>query len=145
MLTKLRNDIENDMKVERWQFLYLHIILKLFIAQKMKFFINDFFHRCDQIRSFLRIWSHLLEKSLLENLIFCTVFDTIDFDIFYLRCINLIFLQTFYIEHLVTYLIKKILYRLTRKLLLFYIHHLNCLDGQSFETYYLVFLFLICR
>ena len=42
-------------------------------AQKMKFSINDFFSKCDQIRSFLRIWSHLLKKSLMENFIFCAV------------------------------------------------------------------------
>ena len=36
----------------------------------MKFFLKDFFSKCDQIRSFLRIWSHLLEKSLMENFIF---------------------------------------------------------------------------
>ena len=43
----------------------------------MKFSIKDFFSKCDQIRSFfrssLRIWSHLLEKSLMENFIFCAV------------------------------------------------------------------------
>ena len=38
-------------------------------AQKMKFSIKDFFSKCDQIRSFVQIWSHLLEKSLMENLI----------------------------------------------------------------------------
>ena len=43
------------------------------IAQKMKFSIKDFFNKCDQIRSFLRIWSHLLKKSLMENFIFCAV------------------------------------------------------------------------
>ena len=37
----------------------------------MKFSIKDFFSKCDQIRSFLRIWSHLLKKSLMGNLIFC--------------------------------------------------------------------------
>ena len=42
-------------------------------AQKMKFSIKDFFSKCDQIRSFLRIWSHLLKKSLMENFIFCAV------------------------------------------------------------------------
>ena len=36
-----------------------------YTAQKMKFFIKDFFSECDQIRSFLRIWSHLLKKSLM--------------------------------------------------------------------------------
>ena len=40
----------------------------------MKFSIKDFFSKCDQIRSFLRIWSHLLKKSLMENFIFCEVF-----------------------------------------------------------------------
>ena len=37
-------------------------------VQKMKFSIKDFFSKCDQIRSFLRIWSHLLNKSLMENI-----------------------------------------------------------------------------
>ena len=36
-------------------------------AQKMKFSIKDFFDKCDQIRSFLWIWSHLLKKSLMGN------------------------------------------------------------------------------
>ena len=43
----------------------------------MKFSIKDFFNKCDKIRSFLRIWSHLLKKSLLENIIFCAVNDRI--------------------------------------------------------------------
>ena len=42
-----------------------------FTAQKMKFPIEDFFSKCDQIRRKLRIWSHLLKKSLMENFIFC--------------------------------------------------------------------------
>ena len=42
-------------------------------AQKIKFSIQDFFSKCDQIRSFLRIWSHLLKKSLMENFIFSAV------------------------------------------------------------------------
>ena len=42
-------------------------------AQKIKFFIKDFFSKCDQIRSFLRIWSHLLKKSLIENFLFCAM------------------------------------------------------------------------
>ena len=41
-------------------------------AQKMKFSITDFFSRCDQIRSILRIWSHLLKKPVIENFIFCS-------------------------------------------------------------------------
>ena len=39
----------------------------------MKFSIKDFFSKCDQIRSKLRIWSHLLKESLMENFIFCAV------------------------------------------------------------------------
>ena len=34
----------------------------------------DFFSKCDKIRSFLRIWSHLLNKSLIENFISHAVF-----------------------------------------------------------------------
>ena len=44
-----------------------------YTAQKMKFCIKDFFSKCDQIRSFLRIWSHLLKKSLTGNFTFCVV------------------------------------------------------------------------
>ena len=40
------------------------------IAQKMKFSIKDFFSKSDQIPRKLRIWSHLLKKSLMENLLF---------------------------------------------------------------------------
>ena len=36
----------------------------------MKFSIKDFFSECDQIRSFLRIWSHLLKKCLLKTSFF---------------------------------------------------------------------------
>ena len=39
----------------------------------MKFSIKDFFCKCDQIRRRLRIWSHLLKKSEMENFIFCAV------------------------------------------------------------------------
>ena len=44
----------------------------LLTGQKMKFSIKDFFSKCDQIRRKpnLQIWSHLLKKSLMENLIF---------------------------------------------------------------------------
>ena len=42
-------------------------------AQKMNFSIRNFFCKCDQFRSFLRIRSYLLKKSLMENLIFCAV------------------------------------------------------------------------
>ena len=51
------------------------IIKKLikWTLQKMKYSIKDFFSKYDQFHSFLRIWSHLLKKSVIENLIFCAV------------------------------------------------------------------------
>ena len=36
----------------------------------MKFPLKHFSGKCDRIRRKLRIWSHLLEKSLMENFIF---------------------------------------------------------------------------
>ena len=42
----------------------------------MKFSIKDFSSRCDQIGSFLRIWLHLLEKSLMENFIFIFIISS---------------------------------------------------------------------
>ena len=42
-------------------------------AQKMNFSIKDFFNKCDQMRRFLRIWSYMLKKSLMENFLFCAV------------------------------------------------------------------------
>ena len=44
----------------------------------MKFSIQDFFSKCDQIR----IWSHLLKKSWMENFIFCAVFFKAYFKVF---------------------------------------------------------------
>ena len=44
-----------------------------FTAQKIKFSTTDFSSKCYQIHSFLRIWSHLLKKSLMENFIFCAL------------------------------------------------------------------------
>ena len=37
--------------------------------------MKGFFSKCDQIRSLMRIWSHLLKKSLIENLFFCAGLD----------------------------------------------------------------------
>ena len=39
----------------------------------MKFCIKDFCSKYNQICRKLRIWSHLLKKSLMENFIFCAV------------------------------------------------------------------------
>ena len=46
-------------------------------AQKMKFSVTDFFSKCDQVRSFLQIWSQLLKKSVMENFIFLCSVDCI--------------------------------------------------------------------
>ena len=47
--------------------------VKISTAQKMKFSIKDFFSKCDEIQRKLRIWSHLLKKSWMENFIFCAM------------------------------------------------------------------------
>ena len=49
------------------------------IAQKMTFSIKDFVNKCDKIHSFMKIWSDLLKKSLIENFSFCTK-ETLDFN-----------------------------------------------------------------
>ena len=54
-------------------FSFLIILWKHVTAQKLKFSIKDFYSKCDQIRRKLRIWSHLLKKSLMKNFIFCAV------------------------------------------------------------------------
>ena len=51
---------------QNWDFISIY-------CTKRKFSIKDFFSKCDQIRRKLRIWSHLLKKSLMENLIFCAM------------------------------------------------------------------------
>ena len=44
-----------------------------YMTQKIRFPIKDFFSKCKYIRSFLRIWSNILKKFLVENFIFCAV------------------------------------------------------------------------
>ena len=43
------------------------------LHKKIKFSVKNFFSKCNQIRNFLWIWSHLLKKSLMQNFIFCAV------------------------------------------------------------------------
>ena len=57
-------------------------------AQKMKFSIKDFFSKCNQIRDFLRIWSHWLKKPVMENFIF--LFSEISLKSKYFRYKNFI-------------------------------------------------------
>ena len=48
-------------------------------TKRMKFFIQDFFSKNDQIHRKLQIWSHLPIKSLMENFIFlCSVSNISD-------------------------------------------------------------------
>ena len=53
----------------------MHNVKKMELSHctKIEFSIKDFFSNCNQIPSFLRIWSHLLNKSLMENFIFGAV------------------------------------------------------------------------
>ena len=43
------------------------------LHKKIKFSFTDFSSKCDQIHRKLRIWSNLLQKSLMENSICCAV------------------------------------------------------------------------
>ena len=45
----------------------------------MEFSITGLFSKCDQIRSFLQIWRHLLKKSLTENFIIWAMQDSTKF------------------------------------------------------------------
>ena len=40
----------------------------------MRFSFKGFVSKCDKVHSFLRIWSHLMRKFLIENIIFCVVY-----------------------------------------------------------------------
>ena len=57
--------------------IHQYVLSKIYYdtAQKMKFSIKNFFSKSDQIRNFLRIWLHLLKKSLMENFIFLCSLD----------------------------------------------------------------------
>ena len=59
-----------QMKANLWTGMYPN---PAHVTKKIKFFINGVFSKCDQICSFLQIWSPLLKKSLMENFIFCAV------------------------------------------------------------------------
>ena len=50
---------------------------RLITEQKIKFSIKDFFSKCEQIRRKFRVWSYILEKSLMENFSFSAVNLTI--------------------------------------------------------------------
>ena len=52
------------------------------------FSIKDFFSKYVQIRRKLRIWSHLLKKSLMGNFIFCVVIASLLFILLYFRLLE---------------------------------------------------------
>ena len=47
-------------------------------AQKMMFFSKDFFTKCDQIRTFLWVWSHLLKKSSQKTSFLCSAVSNLE-------------------------------------------------------------------
>ena len=70
----------------------------LYTAQKIKFSIKDLFGEWDQVRSFLRIWSHLLKKSLMENFIFCVVYHVIPrsgYNMVHYKCVFRLYLTLY--------------------------------------------------
>ena len=52
----------------------LRCLWESFKHKKIKISIKDFFSKCDEIHSFLRIGSHLLKKSLMETSFFVQCF-----------------------------------------------------------------------
>ena len=70
-----QNDFTNEQAVSLYSFHYwfftsLSIILGIYTAQEMKFSIQDFFTKCDQIHRFLQNWSHLAKISLMNTSFF---------------------------------------------------------------------------
>ena len=57
------------------------------LQKKWSFSLRFSLSKCDQIRSFLRIWSHLLKKSMMENFTFCAVLEFLDLNLF---CVSLL-------------------------------------------------------
>ena len=52
-------------------FIPMFCSILVFTAQNMKFSIKDFFSKCDQIHSFLRMCSYLLKKSYWKTTFLC--------------------------------------------------------------------------
>ena len=86
-------------------FIILSFIIYIFAGDHCttKFCIKDFFSKCDQIHSFLQIWSRLLKKPLIENFIFCAIYVTTFFfcwiflmetDFFFVCWIDILVLNT---------------------------------------------------
>ena len=83
------------------------LIINSFRAQKMKFAIKNFVSKCNQIRNFLRIWSHLLKKYLVENFILCVliyIYIYICIYIYMYNIYNIYILYIFYIYNIYIYI-----------------------------------------
>ena len=50
--------------------------MHLFHCTKSNVFFKDFFNKCEQIHSFIQIWSHLLTTSVNEKFNLCAVLET---------------------------------------------------------------------
>ena len=72
-----------------------------YAAQKMTFSSKGFLTKCDQIRSSLLIWSHLLRKSLMENVIFFASFKSIFLQLgdSFLITVNLLRKTFYFLNH----------------------------------------------
>ena len=57
-------------------------------AQNMQFFIKDSLSKCDQIRSFKEIWSHLLKKSVMKLSFLCIVIWQNNLFLAYIRLVH---------------------------------------------------------
>ena len=66
---------QNECLVKVWSFFAYPLQ-----ALHKKFSMKDSFSKCDQICRKLRIWSHLLKKSFMENFIFCAAKITTPYD-----------------------------------------------------------------
>ena len=55
----------------------------------MKFSIKGFFSKCHQIHGKLRIWSHLLKKSLMGNFSLCAVYVVLLYLFICIHCFSL--------------------------------------------------------
>ena len=66
----------------------------LHYKKKMKFSTRDFLCKCDQIRSILWIWSHLLKKYLMENHFLCSIFSQKDPSQIFDKVLNTILMVT---------------------------------------------------
>ena len=100
------------------------------IAQKMKSSLEDFFSKYDQIRSFLRIWSHLLKKYLMENFIFCAVIHT--FHTSQLQLTRLRFASFFLLSVYLIYHLKMLLRSYSATVIKYYYVYVTCTPTENF-------------